>query len=107
MKPILKAPGVRRITNNLTPEDQAEIDAALLPDSAVALFMERAPTLACRALEFVRLRVQLAGLRRGLVGSLRLLGNALLHLADLPLKIVDALLLAVGIRRDRGKCNER
>ena len=32
MKPILKAPGVRRITNNLTPEDQAEIDAALLPE---------------------------------------------------------------------------
>ena len=32
MKPILKAPGVRRITGNLTPEDQAEIDAALLPE---------------------------------------------------------------------------
>ena len=32
MKPILKAPGVRRITSNLTPEDQAEIDAALLPE---------------------------------------------------------------------------
>ena len=32
MKPILKAPGVRRITGNLTPEDQAEIDAALIPE---------------------------------------------------------------------------
>ena len=32
MKPILKAPGVRRITSNLTPEDQTEIDAALLPE---------------------------------------------------------------------------
>ncbi|MCQ2407598.1 MAG: hypothetical protein MJ065_03605 [Oscillospiraceae bacterium] len=32
MKPILKAPGVRRITSNLTPEDQAEIDAALIPE---------------------------------------------------------------------------
>lgn len=32
MKPILKAPGVRRITTNLTPEDQTEIDAALIPE---------------------------------------------------------------------------